>query len=254
MSEKSLEERYKEIIERYNRFDANGEGTVFFGWSNFKMLHGHFGMKNLSDFSDMISMNSRKLVIPPSIVAIDETTTDYNPSIEKMKQHEEIPIKVTPSKPHPVGFWINSVCTKLEEEHRPYALHLLPFFHQPDAKPSQVVQTILDAMEESYPKQIFCFVLDSRFDNKQTIDIFQKSRHYFVVGGKNRNHSVICDILQSQLDFNEWRAFNTPQNILYSGRLIRGKRDKIKLQLVITNVFKVNEKSNLKILIVREYK
>ena len=77
--------RYKHIIERYKKFNENEEGTIFFGWSNFKMLHGHFGLKNLSEFSDIISMNSRILVTPPSIVAIDETTTDYNPSIEKMK-------------------------------------------------------------------------------------------------------------------------------------------------------------------------
>lgn len=250
MSEKSLEKRYKDIIEKHKKFNENGEGTIFFGWSNFKMLHGHFGLKNLSEFSDMISMNSRILVTPPSIVAIDETTTDYNPSIEKMKEHEEIPIKVTPSKPHPVGFWINSLCTKLGEDHRPYALHLLPFVIQPDTKPSEVVQIFLKVMEKSYPKQIFCFILDSRFDNKTTIDIFKKSKHYFIIGGKNRNHSVICDILQSQLDFNEWRAFNTSSNILYSGRVIRGEREKIKLQLAITNAFQVKEKSNLKNLII----
>jgi hypothetical protein len=105
-------------------------------------LHAHFAFEDLGKIMEIVNKRAMKCVTAGTILALDEGTYGYQPSLKAMKKAEKAGEPMTklhiPRKPHPNCFLSNLITTCLDGRNLPYVLVAMPFWHYPQDNPRKL--------------------------------------------------------------------------------------------------------------------
>ena len=238
-SEKTLKERYKDLHTELSQDDHMKHAVERLSVDRFIILHGHFGLERVEDFTQELSSRFVScLQTISSILDLDEMNPSYHPghvAMEKSKLegHEE-PVLHTPTKVHHHGFWLDILCTSIGDKLGSFVLFILPFYHHPQNTPEEVVQNILAFLPK---KEKHILILDKRYSGDKITSLFNGSPHNYLISANSDHYSHVDRQLSHGLELNEWRACCKENGQLISVKCIE-TQDKGRHQaFVITNAF-----------------